>query len=174
MQPPDRAFAIAYERHSQRVLRLCVRYGGGSLGWAEDVTHDVFMRLMKHLPSMSEQEDVEGWLVTVATRMCLKRLQRDTSVLGRVLVKLSGGTGESASTPDEIFELKESAREVLETLRGLPPRERMVMTLMLTEGRSQVEISATLGFSKGYVSKLVTRGRELLRAAGWEVDDEPT
>ena len=33
------AFTQAYERHSQRVLRLCLRFGGGSMQWAEDVTH---------------------------------------------------------------------------------------------------------------------------------------
>lgn len=172
MSPSDTAFASAYERHSQRVLRLCLRFGGGSLAWAEDVTHDVFMRLLSHLPGLSEQEDVEGWLVTVTTRLCLKRLERERSIFGRVLLKLSGSSAEPASAPDEVFELKESARAVLSALSSLPPRERTVMTLLLAEGRSQQEICATLGLSKGYVSKLVSRGREQLAAAGWEVDDE--
>jgi RNA polymerase sigma factor (sigma-70 family) len=171
--PSDRAFATAYERHSQRVLRLCLRYGGGSLAWAEDVTHDVFMRLLKHLPSLADQEDLEGWLVTVTTRLCLKRIQRESSVFGRVLLKLSGGNTEAHAGPDENFELKEAVREVLEALHTLPPRERMVMTMLLTEGRSQQEIAARLGFSKGYVSKLVARGQVMLQAAGWKVDDEP-
>jgi len=172
VQSPDQAFARAYELHCQRVLRLCLRYGGGSLAWAEDVTHDVFMRLMKHLPSMTEKEDVEGWLVTVTTRLCLKRLQRESSVVGRALLKLSGASPVAVSGPDEIFELRESARQVLEALRRLPARERVVMTLLLTEGRSQQEICATLGFSKGYVSKLVARGRALLEELGWEVGDD--
>jgi RNA polymerase sigma-70 factor (ECF subfamily) len=170
--PADSAFTKAYERHSQRVLRLCLRYGGGSLAWAEDVTHDVFMRLLSHLPSLSETEDVEGWLVTVATRLCLKRLERERSLFGRVLLRLSGSSAEAASGPDELFELKESARDVLKAVQALPARERMVMTLLLTEGKSQQEICAALGFSKGYVSKLAARGREQLQAAGWEVGDE--
>ena len=172
MSPSDAAFVKAYERHSQRVLRLCLRFGGGSLAWAEDVTHDVFMRLLTNLPSLGEQEEVEGWLVTVTTRLCLKRLERERSVFGRVLLKLSGATAEPVAAPDELFELKDSARAVLAALNGLPPRERTVMTMLLTEGRSQQEICASLGFSKGYVSKLVSRGREQLIAAGWEVDDE--
>lgn len=162
----------AYERHSQRVLRLCLRYGGGSLHWAEDVTHDAFMRLLAHLPSLSETEDVEGWLVTVATRLCLKRLERERSIFGRVVLRLSGASPDPVTGPDEVFELKQSAREVLAAVSRLPARERMVMTLLLTEGRSQQEVCVALGFSKGYVSKLATRGRERLRAAGWEVDDE--
>ena len=172
MSSSDSTFVQAYERHSQRVLRLCLRYGGGSLQWAEDVTHDTFMRLLSHLPQLSATGDVEGWLVTVATRLCLKRLERERSIFGRVVLKLSGATVETAPAPDEIFELKTSAREVLAAMQRLPPKERVVMTLLLTEGRSQQEICATLGLSKGYVSKLVARGREQLAAAGWEVGDE--
>ncbi len=172
MTPSDRAFVQAYERHSQRVLRLCLRYGGGSLPWAEDVTHDVFMRLLSHLPSLSETEDLEGWLVTVTSRLCLKRLERERSIFGRVLLRLQGASPEPVSGPDAIFELKQSAREVLAAVARLPPRERIVMTLLLAEGRTQQEICAALGFSKGYVSKLASRGRELLVAQGWEAGDE--
>lgn len=165
------AFVKAYEQHSQRVLRLCLRYGGGSVHWAEDVTHDVFMRLLSHLPSLSQTQDVEGWLVTVATRLCLKRLERERSIFGRVLIRLSGGSAGAATAPDEIFELKEDAKAILAALQQLPARERMVMTQLLAEGKSQQEICESLGFSKGYVSKLATRGREQLKAAGWDVDE---
>ena len=102
----DRAFTLAYQRHSQRVLRLCLRYGGGSVAWAEDLTQDVFARLLKHLPSLSETDDVEGWLVTVTGRLCLKRLQRESTIFGRVLLRLQGGSAEVAEGPDETFDLE--------------------------------------------------------------------
>jgi RNA polymerase sigma-70 factor (ECF subfamily) len=158
---PSREFTSAYEAHSQRVLRLCLRYGGGSMAWAQDVTQDVFVKLLTHLPKLSATEDVEGWLVTVATRMCLKRLRRESTVFGRVVLKLTGAS-EVAEAPDAMFELKEDARGALAALKRLPPNERMVMTLLLVEDKSQQEIAAQLGFSKGYVSKLVARGKELL------------
>jgi RNA polymerase sigma-70 factor (ECF subfamily) len=171
--PSDRAFTLAYQRHSQRVLRLCLRYGGGSLAWAEDVTHDVFARLLQHLPALSSTDDVEGWLVTVTTRLCLKRLQRESTVFGRVMLRISGASAEAEAGPDQRFELKESARAALEAMARLEPKERMAMTLLLVEGKSQGEICEQLQLSKGYVSKLVARARQKLQAAGWEVGDEP-
>jgi RNA polymerase sigma-70 factor (ECF subfamily) len=159
----SQTFVAAYERHSQRVLRVCLRYGGGSLGWAEDVTHDVFMVLLAHLPTLSQTQDLEGWLVTVATRLCLKRLRRESTVFGRVVLKLGGATADPVQAPDALFELKQDARSALAAIRRLPANERMVMTMLLVEDKSQNEIAEALGFSKGYVSKLVARGKELLR-----------
>jgi RNA polymerase sigma factor (sigma-70 family) len=170
--PSDRAFVEAYERHHTRVLRLCLRYGGGSLAWAEDAAHDVFMRLLSHLPRLSQTGEVEGWLVTVTTRLCLRRLERERSLFGRVLLKLQGEPAPTAVGPDQLFELSGEAKAVVEAIARLPPRERMVLTLLLTEGKSQAEICAALGLSKGYVSKLVARGKALLAEAGWEVGDE--
>jgi RNA polymerase sigma-70 factor, ECF subfamily len=159
---PASQLTAAYEQHSQRVLRLCLRYGGGSLAWAQDVTQDVFLKLLTHLPKMSAAEDVEGWLVTVTRHLCLKRLRRESTVFGRVALKLSGASAEAAEPADALFELKEDAKAALEALRRLPPNERMVMTMLLVEDKSQQEIAEALGFSKGYVSKLVARGKELL------------
>ncbi len=159
---PSRAFIAAYEQHSQRVLRLCLRYGAGSLAWAQDVTQDVFLRLLNQLPKLSATDDVEGWLVTVATRLCLKRLRRESTVFGRVVLRLSGASVEPVQSPDALFEIKEGARLALDAVRRLPPNERMVMTLLLVEDKSQNEIAQALGLSKGYVSKLVARGKELL------------
>jgi RNA polymerase sigma-70 factor (ECF subfamily) len=169
---PAQTFTAAYERHSQRVLRLCLRYGGGSMAWAQDVTQDVFMRLLTHLPSMSDTDDVEGWLVTVTTRLCLKRLRRERTVFGRVVLKLSGASSEPVQAPDALFELHESAKGALAAVQQLPPKERMVMWLLVADGKTQTEICESLGFSKGYVSKLVARGRAQLAAMGWEVGDE--
>ena len=41
--------------------------------------------------------------------------------------------------------------------------------MKLLDEQPQREIAATLGLSEGYVSKLVRRGLDRLRAKGWEV-----
>jgi RNA polymerase sigma-70 factor (ECF subfamily) len=164
-------FERAYHLHSERVLRLCLRYGAGRLAWAEDVTQDVFMQLLANLPRLSGTDDVEGWLVTVATRLCLKRLKRESSIVGRALLLLSGEPARTEASPDALFELKQDAKDLLAVLHGLPPKERMVMTMLLAEGKSQRDIGEALDLSPGYVSKLVARGRQRLSEAGWEVDD---
>ena len=58
----------------------------------------------------------------------------------------------------------------MDTLKKLPAKERVVVCMKYLDGRSQQEIAKTLGFSKGYVSKLVARALDRIRASGWEVD----
>mgnify|MGYP000047103007 CR=1 FL=1 len=59
--------------------------------------------------------------------------------------------------------------ERLETVRALPAREGMVLTMLHLDGLSQSEIAQTLGLSRGYVSKLVARATAKVSARGWEV-----
>src|SRR5262249_43959207 len=50
---PRAAFAAEaealYRRHHRLVFRVALRYGGGNTAWAEDVTQDVFVDLLKAL-----------------------------------------------------------------------------------------------------------------------------
>ena len=39
------SFEEAWEAHRGRVFHWALRYGAGDRAWAEDVTHDVFLKL---------------------------------------------------------------------------------------------------------------------------------
>ncbi|HEX4621795.1 MAG TPA: sigma-70 family RNA polymerase sigma factor [Myxococcaceae bacterium] len=160
-----------YQAHRVWVHRLCLRYGGGSAGWAEDVTQDVFVKLLEHLPRLEGTGDLTGWLYRVTTHLALKRLRKDRTFAAKVARMLTGAPPPSEPSPDELFEGKESARAAVKAMEALPPKERVVMSMKLVDGKSQNEIAEALGFSKGYVSKLVTRAEEQLKRAGWEVSD---
>src|SRR5437764_245764 len=76
-------FEAAYADHRVKVYRLGLRYGGGSRAFAEDLVHDVFVRLLERADAL-EAGDLGGWLYTVATNLALKRLDRERSLLGRL------------------------------------------------------------------------------------------
>jgi RNA polymerase sigma factor (sigma-70 family) len=164
------SFDSLYEAHRDSVHRLCLRYGGGRAGWAEDVTHDVFVKLLEHLDRLDAHEDVGGWLYRVATNLCISRLRRDRSVLSW----LGGATREPepAAAAEALLADRESARAALATLATLPPRERAVLCMKVLDGLEQREIAQVLDLSEGYVSKLLARAWGQVRAAGWEGDDE--
>jgi RNA polymerase sigma factor (sigma-70 family) len=160
-----------YQAHRVWVYRLCLRYGGGSAGWAEDVTQDVFVKLLEHLPRLEGTGDLTGWLYRVTTHLALKRLRKERTFLTKVGRLLTGAPPPEGPSPDALFEGKESARAATRALEALPPKERVVISMKLVDGKSQNEIAEALGFSKGYVSKLVARAEERLTQAGWEVGD---
>ena len=68
---------------------------------------------------------------------------------------------------------QDDAAAAMRLLNTLPPKERMVLSMQVLDGHSQREIAWMLGFSEGYVSKLLARAWKSIRAAGWEVDDAP-
>jgi RNA polymerase sigma factor (sigma-70 family) len=167
----DAAFEACYRQHRERIFRWALRYGGGDEAFAEDVTHDVLIRLLEHLPSLAAPEDVGGWLYRVTANVAISVVRRERSLFGRIARRLLNEPGRPPPQPDALFEQRELAAAAMATLRAMPARERVVICMKLLDGQSQQEIAAALGLSEGYVSKLVTRAWDRIRAAGWEGDD---
>src|SRR5438105_15781912 len=72
MEPDEAAFAEAWRDHRRYVLDVAYRMLG-SVSDAEDVVQEAFARLLKQDPDRIQ--DVRGWLVVVATRLCLDQLR---------------------------------------------------------------------------------------------------
>jgi RNA polymerase sigma-70 factor (ECF subfamily) len=161
-------FEAAYHAHRAMVYRLALRYGAGRTAWAEDVAHDVFVKLWQHLPALTDRSQLGGWLYRATARVAISRLRRERSLvtkLGRMLA------GVEEPIAPALAERADAAR-ALAMLHELPGRERVVLCMLVLDGKTQQEIAATLQLSKGYVSKLVERGWQRIRAAGWQVADE--
>lgn len=160
------SFESLYQRHRHQVFRWCLRYGGGSSVWAEDVTHDVFMKLLEQLPRLQDPSEIGGWLYRVTAHLSLKRLSRDRSLAER-LVRSVQPPPPSASA-DQLVERSQDTAEAVKAIGALPAGECVVMLMMLVDGASQAEVAQALSMSKGNVSKIVARARKRLADAGWE------
>lgn len=159
-----------YAEHRDRVFHWALRYGAGDAGWAEDLLHDVFVKLLEQLNDEAPQ-DVGGWLYRVTANLAISRIRRERSLLGRLHRALV--PHDAGRPPDELLEERAAATEALRLLSKLPERERVVLCMKVLDGRTQRQISEALGLSEGYVSKLAARAWQRVRAAGWEGADEP-
>ncbi|MFT3707113.1 MAG: sigma-70 family RNA polymerase sigma factor [Archangium sp.] len=163
-------FEVLYRAHRDRVFRWAVRFAAGRTAWAEDVTHDVFLQLHRQLHRL-DTDDLGAWLYRVTANQALARLRHDASWVTRV-VRLFA-PAEPIRRPDEALELRDDTSNALAALEKLPPKERVVVSMHVLDELSQREIARTLGLSEGYVSKLLARAWDRLRADGWEVNDGP-
>ena len=159
-------FESSYRAHRDDIYRLCLRYGGGRPAWAEDLTHDVFIKLLEHLRCLEDRDQVGGWLYRVAANLAVSRLRREQSLVGKLRTLLAGEDDRDRAV-DEAFEEHESAAAAMATLRALPARERVVLCMKVLDGRSQKEIADALDLSEGYVSKLCARAWDKVKEAGW-------
>lgn len=159
-----------YRRHHRLVFKLALRYGRGDRGWAEDVTHDVFLGLFDAIPHLARRDELEGWLYRATTHRCLSKLRRE-----RLYGLLSGRWlfGQRDETPhaEPALAARSELRRALAILDALPPKERVAFSMYYLDEKEQEEIGETLGHSKGQVSKLIARAVERLRARGIEVPD---
>jgi RNA polymerase sigma-70 factor, ECF subfamily len=156
-----------YARHRDQVFRWALRIGGGNAAWAEDVTHDVFVRLIGAIDRLQDDEDLSPWFYRVTLNRCLTRLQRD-----RFFASLTAALTlfqPKPPTPEHEVAAKTEIERTLAVVKSLPPKERVAFSMLHLDGKSQNEIAELMGHSKGYVSKLLQRASERVRAAGYEV-----
>lgn len=164
---PRPSFEACYATHRDLVYRLCLRYAGGRLGFAEDVTQEVFIRLFQNFAKLDRDEPLEAWLYAVASRLCISRLRRDRSLRGW-LVRTIHGEQNNAPSVARLFERNEAVSAVMTAIERLPPRQRVALCMRAFDGKSQREIARILRVSEGYVSRLLSLARSTLAAAGWE------
>ena len=163
--------SAVYEEYRQRVFGWSLRYGSGRVAWAEDLTHDVFIKLLGKLPELDERHDLGAWLYRVTANMAFNRLRDDRSGLARVKRLLLVARHQTADLSERV-EQRQEAQAALDAVARLPAQQQVVLTMKVLDGKSQREIAKTLSLSEGYVSKLLARARAAIRAAGWEVGDD--
>ncbi len=151
----EEALAQLVGRHRDRVVRLAARTLGDR-GRAEDVAQETFLRVFRHAGEYEQRGQFLGWLLTIATRLCLNaaRGQRRR----RELPLEALGERPAPSSPERLSLLSEIHGALLE----LPARQRLALLLKATQGRSYREIAATLECSEQDVANAIFRARKAL------------
>ena len=70
---------------------------------------------------------------------------------------------DSTAGADEMLEVNERQRSLVQALRDLPERQRAAMTLVYDEGLSGAEAGRVLGLSAKAIERLLARARLFLR-----------
>jgi RNA polymerase sigma factor (sigma-70 family) len=165
-------FESCYREHFARVFRWSLRYAGGNASWAEDLAHDVFVKLFEHMDELRDPGDAGGWLYRTTANLAVTRIRRERSWLQRISRAWRAEQPEDSPALDAEMAAGEEAKAALAALEKLPPKERVVVCMRLLDGKSQREIADALGLSEGYVSKLMARALDRVRAIGWLLEEK--
>lgn len=144
----DTVYRVAYHA-------LCDR------SYAEDITQEVFLKLMQTLPDFESDEHEKAWLIRVTLNMC-KSYNR----------KIYSHPTEELS---ETLESKErfGSGPVMEAVMELPEKYRSVVYLHYFEGYKISEIAEMTNQNENTVSSLLMRARKRLKnMLEEEFDDE--
>ncbi len=150
--------------HSARVYRLAYRLTGNPHD-AEDLTHDVFIRVFRSLDSY-RPGTFEGWLHRITTNLFLDRVRRKQRIRFDALTdEFAARLPSRTRTPEEVFDLTHLDGDIQSALDALAPQFRAAVVLCDIEGYSYEEVAQTLGIKLGTVRSRIHRGRAQLRQA---------
>jgi len=152
------------EQHSARVYRLSYRLTG-NVHDAEDLTHDVFIRVFRSLHSY-QPGTFEGWLHRITTNLFLDKMRRKQRIRFDLLSDDAAARLPSRDIgPEQHYTETHFDDDVQRALDALTPDFRAAVVLCDIEGLSYEEIATTLGIKLGTVRSRIHRGRAQLREA---------
>lgn len=168
-------FEALWAEHRRRVLDVGYRMLG-SLSDAEDVAQEAYARLV--VADLEAIDDVRGWLVAVASRICLDRLRAHEysrrSYVGPWLPEPLVADAAAIDVADRVT-LDESVRMALMVmLEQLSPAERTAFVLHDVFDLPFDQIGPIVGRSPQACRQLASRARRRIRAdktaARFEID----
>ena len=159
-----RLFDIHYKRIYNLALRLMTEPG-----IAEDVVHEVFLRVYKAAHQLDVERDPGPWLTTITVNLCRemwrsksgKQAKQTTSLDAKPEIAMT--LVESSSLPDEASHSGERDRILAQAVSQLPESMRTVVVLHCFQGLSHEEISRVLGEEAPAVRKRYSRALGKLR-----------
>lgn len=148
-----------YKSHIGKMIGVCYRYVGD---WqvAEDLAQDAFLHAIEKSGTYHAWGSFEGWLKKIALNEALMYLRNQPET-----VALDEGMAVEESLADEPQEVKEdfSQEELLEFIRQLPVKQRLVFNLYAVEHWSHKQIAQKLDISVANSKVLLSRARAELQ-----------
>lgn len=130
---------------------------------AEDALQDAFITLYRRWDRVVAAENPDAYVHRSLVNASLQLLRRRRRI---ELPPTFGLTGHDDVISDR--------QEMLQALASLPPRQRAVLVLAFYEDRSEAEIAAAMGSSRGTVKSQKARALNALRTRLRSDDDERT
>ena len=152
-------FTRLAEAYLDTVFRVAYNYIG-SRADAEDVTQDVFFKLLQANKNFESDEHVKNWLIRVTINEC------------KNLVRTKWWRAESFEDHAAKLTFETPAQsDCYYAVMDLPKKYRLPIYLHYYEGYSTVEIGEILRIPKNTVCTNLKRGRELLKVTLQEAKD---
>jgi RNA polymerase sigma factor (sigma-70 family) len=159
------AFDEVYREHVARVYRFCLSQVRNATE-AEDLAAEVFVSaLAAYERTRPDAADVQAWLLRIARNEIIDRERRRKR---RSLLLARFFSGESdidhgADVEHEVV-LRDELRRVLDVMKRLSARDRLLVGLRLAADLPYAEIGEVLGMSEHTATVATRRALQRLRA----------
>lgn len=137
-----------YQRHAKTVYRVSFMYVKNATD-AEDMLHNVFMKLMGGDKRFAGEEHEKAWLIRTAQNLCKDYLK--------------SAWNKRADIPEKTPAPESEGGEVLQKVLEMPEKYRTPIYLFYYEDYKTAEIAKILKKPESTVRGLLHRGRKILK-----------
>ena len=148
-----------YQQYSEPVYRTCLRYTGKQAD-AEDLLHDVFIKVQENLHGFCNQCDIFTWIYRITVNECLHflRKRKRESRLDEVPeqhLRIEG--------PENQIDARVALEEIFKLF---DKRTRTLVFMVYLEGMTQEEAANVLEISRRAAVKRLTAFRKRIEKHG--------
>lgn len=129
---------------------------------ARDIVEDVFLKVLHHKSTISEDENIRAYLYTAVKNSCLSYIKVSTRVKERQWHYNSNLPSEEQAYVNDLIQA-EVLREVMKVIDQLPGHAGKIIKMSYFESLKNDEIAALLGISVQTVKNLKSKGLDSLR-----------
>lgn len=145
------------ERYSDMVYRLAFSMMKNKYD-ADDIHQEVFVQYINHYPTLESEEHKKAWLIRVTINTCKNwwKSAWQRKVCGML-------EGSELSRQEDTISQWEQRYPIIEQVRNLPQKYRVVIHLFYYEEMSIKEMSEILELKESNVRARLTRARQKLK-----------
>jgi len=158
------AFAELYDLHNEAVYTYVYYRVGGNVHVAEDLTGEVFVRLVERIGRFTHRgRPIRAWLYTIARNLVADHRRTLAKVaIGPLEESLPDG---ETDQPAHAVQRRLTQECLAAALQHLTEEQRQVVLLKFMEDHSNAQVAALLGKTEGAVKSLQHRALDALRRA---------
>jgi RNA polymerase sigma-70 factor (ECF subfamily) len=179
----DSVFHRLYEQYHQDVFKFLI-YLTRDREQAEDLTHEVYVRVLRAYAGFEGKSSEKTWLFSIAKNVAIDHFRKNSVRKKHLFDKFDWEKSELVSTgilPDEIATMNEEMKELLQALDTCTGDQKMVVIMRYFQDLSIAEAAEALGWTEGKVKttqhraiKSLQKKLNALPSEGGEMNDRQT
>ena len=150
---------LLYRRHAAKLYAVCLQYSGNDEE-ARDILQEGFIKIFENLVNYKHEGSFEGWMRRIMVNTALEKYRSKHNLYR---VDDIDQIPEPDATPDNEDYAGLEASDLMDIIRELPPKYRMVFNLYAIEGYTHKEISSIVNISEGTSKSNLSRARVILQ-----------
>jgi RNA polymerase sigma-70 factor (ECF subfamily) len=170
----QKAIEDLIRRYQQKAYAIAYRFTDGNVQDAEDFTQEAFLRTFQRLENFRGDSSFYTWFYRILVNVCLDGRRRRNR-WQRIFLPWQRDSTDRGLSPEErpdpeaherslkTLSEKELSRDIRESLKSLPEKQRLAFQLKALHGMSIQEVARAMGTAEGTVKSHLFRATQFLR-----------